>query len=187
MDTILKDNNVSYFLDGGSLLGAIRHNGWIPWDNQNDIDVGVLHWENDKISQLKTVFRKSCGYMIDRKDVADFPDISAFVIRRAAFRLFKNWFTPFYVDFTDYEQYQIQDSSSSDLLVVTDKEYPDRDYFLRFDKIFPASKCEFEGHTFNCPKDPEYVLEREYGRDWKTPKKDFTADNVEMDYKVTGW
>lgn len=49
-DDFTKEHNLRYFLYAGSLLGAVRHKGFIPWDD--DIDVAMKRSEFEKFEKL---------------------------------------------------------------------------------------------------------------------------------------
>lgn len=49
-DKVCRENGIHYSLTGGTLLGAIRHGGFIPWDD--DVDVFMTRPEYKKLSDV---------------------------------------------------------------------------------------------------------------------------------------
>ena len=50
LDKTCTDNHLRYYAIGGTFLGAIRHNGFIPWDN--DIDVAMHREDYNKFIEI---------------------------------------------------------------------------------------------------------------------------------------
>ncbi len=73
-DRICKENNLRYFLSGGTLIGAVRHKGFIPWDD--DIDVAMPRADYEK-------FIECC-----KKDLGEEFYLDAFEVNKKAFRLY---------------------------------------------------------------------------------------------------
>ena len=71
LDRIFKENNIEYFLLAGSVLGAVRHGGFIPWDD--DIDIGIYYRDRERACEALCRGLSETYRYVDRSVDPTFP------------------------------------------------------------------------------------------------------------------
>lgn len=85
------ENKINYSMHGGSLLGAVREKGFIPWDD--DIDVSMTRSEFDKFYALLQNYKLDDGFYYDDQSF----ETLHFCLKREGYPLV--WITVFVYDY----------------------------------------------------------------------------------------
>ncbi len=86
---VLTANDISYWVTGGSLIGAIRHRGIIPWDD--DGDICIMKKDVGKLRKLVPTF-ENMGYNIEEGDDEDDDDVDPELLLCKSKRNSCTWF-----------------------------------------------------------------------------------------------
>jgi lipopolysaccharide cholinephosphotransferase len=65
VDRVCKENNIEYTLAWGTLIGAVRHNGFIPWDD--DIDIMMKRGDYEKFMEIADAKLKPDLFLVNYK------------------------------------------------------------------------------------------------------------------------
>jgi phosphorylcholine metabolism protein LicD len=157
---LCKKHNITYWVDGGTLLGCIREQGQITWDN--DADVGMLPEDYEKFLSIKhELENEPYNYTVNIHT-----DVMAKILTYN--NCMKNIAKEeLYLPCLDILVYQ----KVANLIVIKNKDvrqsYP-KSYY-HFNDLFPLSDVKYSDITLKGANKPYPYLERYYG-EWKTPK-----------------
>lgn len=71
LDAFCKENDIKYYLMGGSALGAMRHKGFIPWDD--DLDVFMTFGDYQKFLAVFPEKGDNVTYFLQKENTREWP------------------------------------------------------------------------------------------------------------------
>ena len=143
-DKVCRENGIKYWLNGGTLIGAVRHKGWIPHDA--DIDVSMTNREFKKLQKVmyKTKLPNGMWFQDEKTDPyyeeARNPDIWAKL-------------RDLNLAYVDEKDHSIHNGIQLDIFVFTKKgkklivdyEYQAPDIFnYKYSDVFPLKEIKFQ-------------------------------------------
>lgn len=159
VDAIFKKMDISYFVIGGTLLGAIRHGGLIPWDD--DIDIGIFEHDTKKLfsKRLERQLEKR-GLVLNTED-----DLGTYKIHYKRGQKIQGYSHRF--PFLDIFVYKKLGQKGKEKYVIADEDarsvwpkdvYPVKD-------LFPLVDYSFGPLMLPGPLNSRKLLKKIYGQD----------------------
>ena len=82
LDRLCRENGLTYYLTAGTLLGAVRHGGFIPWDD--DIDVAMPRADFDKLAKIAAAGLPQGYFYQDSRTEREYPFLFSKIRREGA-------------------------------------------------------------------------------------------------------
>jgi len=178
---ILDKYDIAYYLDFGTLIGAVREKGFIPWDD--DIDISIL--DNKDINKIPEVLKEIKKELKYRTYLITFEE--------SINKRYKDKKTIYHntIDFAKKDDYQIakirsnkfwrfgRGATKMDIFFKYEKDgylywFADGQVNRIAQEFVPKDLIEIDFYNIKCkiPKNYDEYLTNIYG-DWKTPNKEW--------------
>lgn len=170
---VMNEAGIDFWIEGGTLLGALRDKKLIPWDH--DLDFGMKYQSE---AQMKHLIRKLKRHFY--VSVRSFPQTSK-IWNLGKYRVLKIF---------PRKHIFFKEELCLDLFVYYEGTLPgqdelvykyvvwDRNAFHRKEFFDTIDTIEFYGGEVPVPANPEKFIEVKYGENWRTPIKEW---NVALD------
>ena len=170
INDVLKTSNLPYWIEGGTLLGAVRDKKLIPWDH--DLDMGIINNSDEDIERiikkLKSKFYVSVK-PFNGKGTWELGKYRVLKIYPKKWIFFKEELC---CDLFVYYKGEHNGEEVYKYVVWGKNAYHKKEYFDT------TGSLEFYNNSINIPNNPESFLEVKYGKDWNIPKETW---NVALD------
>ena len=164
---ILEKENIPYILEAGTLLGIVRENRLLPWDN--DVDITITRQFEDQL--LKSLWKiRLLGYKVQAKyyhrDLKYFKKGELRIVKikhKNPLRFFKtDVILDIFIKRKINKEYYWTVGINAPVL----KSVPEEFYDFH-------TQIEFKGKKYSVPENYEGYLENHYGKNWRTPIKEW--------------
>ena len=162
---ICEENEIPFCLDGGTLLGAVRHQGFIPWDDDIDISISREYYDRleEAINQDEELVMSRCYRYLNKGTAASY--ITKIKLKNSDL---------FYIDVFARDFLVADKDHSKDWqeFLAFEKEY--KDELMKVFLEFGFEHIDFDSKPRRCPEmDPAVSeLEKKYRQKYNARFKD---------------
>jgi len=164
---VLEKENIPYILEAGTLLGIVRENRLLPWDN--DVDITITRQFEAQL--LKSLWKiRLLGLKVQakyyQKDLKYFKKGDLRIIKVKHKNPLKFFKTDVILDIFIKRKIDKEYYWTVGIKAPVLKSVPEKFYDLH-------TQIKFEGKQYSVPRDYEGYLENHYGKDWRIPIKEW--------------